>query len=172
MKRSLLTGLLATLLSFCGYAQKSVIATQTLSISLADVIDIRFENGQAAGPQLRMNFANAEDFYKGVESPLQKLKVRSNKDFTVSVRATTSSAASNNSSFVYLKVPENKTGGRLASNFSNNSYQPLTDNNLILLNDGQKGDDQTFSVQYKAKPGTTIDPGTYLVDVIFTATRY
>ena len=172
MKRSLLTGLLATLLSFCGYAQKSVIATQTLSISLADVIDIRFENGQTAGPQLKMTFANAEDFYKGVESPMQKLKVRSNKDFTVSVRATTSSAANSNANFMYLKVPENKTGGRLASNFSNSSYQKLSDNNLVLVNDGQKGDDQTFSVQYKAKPGTVVDPGTYLIDVIYTATRY
>lgn len=172
MKRSLLTGLFATLLSFCGYAQKTVIATQTLSISLSDVIDVRFDNGQATGPQLKMAFNNAEDYYKGVESPMQKLKVRSNKDFTVSVRASTSSPSSNNASFVYLKVPENKTGGRLSNNFSNNTYQKLTDNNIILVNDGQRGDDQSFSVQYKAKPGIIVDPGTYLVDVIFTATRY
>ena len=176
MKQFLLT---ATIL--CGvYAnalgQKSTgVASQTLSIQLGDVIDIKFvANDQAVGPQIQMVFNSAEDYYNGVESPKQILKIRANKNFTVSVRAANVAAQNGNTtvpSFIYIKVPQNNTGGQIAQSFSDASYRRITNMDIPLLEDGDKGDDQTFAVQYKAKPGTMVDPGVYTVDVIFTASR-
>jgi hypothetical protein len=178
MKSLLLTGFIFLALTgsaFAQKAQKSGSASQTLNISFGDVIDIRFvSNDQKSGPLLQMIFNTADDYFNGIESPQQTLKVRSNKKFSVSVRAMNTLNGGNQSlpSFIYMKVPQNHTGGKIATAFSNTTYQRLSNNNLVLLENGNKGDDQNFSVQYKAKPGSIVDPGVYNIDVIFTASPY
>jgi len=42
---------------------------------------------------------------------------------------------------------------------------------LNIVNNGNLGSDQRFSVKYKATPGISYGTGTYTVDVIFTATQ-
>jgi hypothetical protein len=178
MKSFLLTGFIFLTLAssaFAQKAQKSGAASQTLNIFLGDVIDIRFiSNDQKTGPLLQMTFNTADDYFNGIESPQQTLKVRSNKKFSVSVRAVNTLNGVNHSvpPFIYLKVPQNHTGGQIAAAFSNTTYQKLSNNNLVLLENANKGDDQNFSVQYKARPGTIVDPGVYNVDVVFTASPY
>jgi hypothetical protein len=178
MKSFLMTGFIFLALTsgaFAQKAQKSGSASQTLNISFGDVIDIRFvSNDQKSGPLLQMTFNTADDYFHGIESPQQTLKVRSNKKFSVSVRAMNTLNGGNQAvpSFIYMKVPQNHTGGKIAAAFSSTTYQKLSNNNLVLLENGNKGDDQDFSVQYKAKPGSIVDPGVYNIDVVFTASPY
>ncbi|HRO43375.1 MAG TPA: hypothetical protein PL009_11120 [Flavipsychrobacter sp.] len=123
MRKLFLTGLLCVSLSDFGYAQKnSGFASQTLNIYLGDVIDIRFvANKLSIGPKLEMSFVTSEDYYNGIESEQQLLQVMSSKNFTVSVRAMNVSfqnVSRTLPSFIYLKVPQNNTGGNVAKAFS------------------------------------------------------
>jgi len=149
-------------------------ASQTLHLHLGDVIDIEFiANRHNVGTQLHMSFTSSDDYFNGIESERQFLQVHSSKNFTVSVRAINVTAGSNQTlpSFIYLKVPDNRTGGTISPSFSDQIYQPLQPIDRALLENGQKGANQIFSVQYKARPGTLVEPGIYSIDIIFTASR-
>lgn len=176
MKKIIFTGLLTVICWHEAVAQKDRSAgAQRLNINLGDVIDISFvANDLNVGPQLQMSFITAKDYFKGIETEQQMLQVASNKNFTVSVRAVSVTANNTNSqlpSFIYIKIPQNNTGGNIAKAFSNNVYQQLKGYDMVMLEDAHKGDNQTFSVQYKAQPGTMVDPGIYAIEVIFTASR-
>lgn len=177
MKYLFLTLYLTGATILCAQAQATAVAGQTLNITLNDVIDIKFvATQQNAGSALQMTFSSPDDYYNGVESAPQQLRVRTNKGFTVSVRTT--DATANNAqqgqtpSFIYIKVPENSTGGSITPSFSSSGYKNVTRADLALLKDCTKGGNQTFTVQYKAMPGFMISPGVYMIDVIFTATRF
>ena len=177
MKKSLFITLVLALFKLSAHAQAAGECSQSLSLSMGDVLDMNFiSNNQNNGPQVQMVFAATEDYYNGIESAPQTVKIRSNTDFAISVRAADLSNSGNPgvkiSDFIYLKVPQNQSGGQIGSYFSNSNYQKLNNTDISLLEDCNRGDNRTFTVQYKAKPGTLVDPGVYFVNIIYTATRY
>jgi hypothetical protein len=155
-------------------------AQQTVNMSLSDAIELTFTgSGTATGAAVTMSFANVNDYANGVTSSAQALKVRSNKNFTVAVKT-------NNASFTYtgsaspvpsmpvagvldVKVSANGTGGTIGTGFDN--YKDLSSSNQSIINNGSRGGNQTFSVQYQATPGFSYPAGNYAVDVVYTATQ-
>lgn len=176
MKRIFLTTLISLSLQKFLHAQAHAVASQTLQIVLSDIIDIRFvENKLNIGPELHLAFDAAEDYLNGIETPRQMLRVSTNRNFTVTVHALAQNKNHISSDFlprIYLKIQENNTGGTIANMFNHYNYALLSPGNQPLLQAAQKGDNQTFSVQYLAKPGMLVPPGIYAVDVIFTESRY
>lgn len=161
---------------------KSAGAAQTAQLALSDGIDISYiSSGSANGGDAIMNFANSADCKNGVESATQQLRVRSNKTFKVAVRYEESSFVYEGSSnqkpaqmpsdMLWMKVNSNNTGGNLQAPFSSSSYAAVTTADKVMLTDGQRGGNQTFSVQYKCVPGFNLPAGTYNMDVVFTATQ-
>ena len=157
-------------------------ASQTVNLSLSNAIEITFTgNNSAEGADVTIPFTSVNDYANGVESGAQELKVRSNKNFSVAVKA-------NNANFSYagnttpapvmpvsgvlgVKVTENGTGGSIAAPFSAANYATLTSANQNLISAGSRGGNQTFSVKYKATPGFAYPADTYSVDVVYTATQ-
>ena len=157
-------------------------ASQTVNLSLSNAIEITFTgNNSAEGADVTIPFTSVNDYANGVESGAQELKVRSNKNFSVAVKA-------NNANFSYagnttpapvmpvsgvlgVKVTANGTGGSIAAPFSAANYATLTSANQNLISAGSRGGNQTFSVKYKATPGFAYPAGTYSVDVVYTATQ-
>ena len=157
-------------------------ASQTVKLDLGNAIEITFTgNGSATGPDVNIPFTTVNDYANGVESNDQQLKVRSNKDFDVTVKA-------NAASFTYsgnttpapvmpvqnvlnLKVTGNNTGGAIASPFSSTAYASLTAADQDLIDGGSRGGNQTFDIKYKATPGFAYPAGIYAVDVVYTATQ-
>ncbi len=161
-------------------SNQSSSASQTVQLTLSNAIEITFTgNSSATGADVTIPFSTVNDYANGVESDAQELKVRSNKNFSVAVKA-------NNSEFSYtgnttpapempvegvlaVKVTANGTGGDIAGSFSN--YATLTSSNQNLITAADRGGNQTFSVKYKATPGFAYPAGTYAVDVVYTATQ-
>lgn len=157
-------------------------ASQTVKLDLSNAIEITFiGNNSSKGSDVSIPFNTVNDYANGVESNDQKLKVRSNKDFNVAVKA-------NASSFTYtgnttpapvmpikdvlnLLVSSNNTGGTISSPFSAANYATLTDADQELIKDGSRGGSQIFAIKYKATPGFNYPAGTYAVDVVYTATQ-
>lgn len=173
------------LLSALGYAanaQQSSSATQGVQLQLQNAIDITFTaNGSDVGPLVELQFASINDYVNGVESANQELRVRSNKDFNVFVKA-------NAENFTYtggatptpvmpvagvlsLIVVSNSTGGSIPGPYSTGAYYTLRDFNIDLINNGTAGADQKFTVKYLATPGFSYPSGTYDIGVVYTATQ-
>ena len=157
-------------------------ATQTLNLSLANAIEITFTgSGTATGGAVSLAFNTVNDYANGVTSAAQELKVRSNKTFTVAVKAnsanfsyagsTTPAPTMPVSGVLGLKVTANGTGGTIATPFSASAYNGLTNTNANLISNGVNGGNQTFSVMYQATPGFSYPAGTYSADVAYTATQ-
>jgi hypothetical protein len=155
-------------------------ARQSVKLQLADVIEITFANETGIGPLVQLTFAKMEDYFKGVESVPQKLKVRSTSGFTVSVRTHMNPFFTDNRQkktmvsvpdMLHLRVPSNETGGVVVYPFGATTYGNLTNSDTKLIQNAHNGNAQTFSVQYQATPKTSFAPGTYSVDVIYTASR-
>src|SRR5690606_967668 len=108
-------------------------------------------------------------------------RVRSNKNFNVFVK-------SNAANFTYtggaipapvmpvtgvlnLLVVSDATGGIVPAPYSTVAFAPIWDFDVELIQGGQAGADQKFTVQYKATPGFTYPAGTYDVGVVYTATQ-
>ncbi len=183
MKKIIAIATFATI-GFAANAQnqsnQSSSASQTTNLVLSNAIEITFTgNSSATGADVTIPFTTVNDYANGVESDAQELKVRSNKNFSVAVKA-------NNDEFSYtgnttpapempvegvlaVKVTANGTGGDIAGSFSN--YATLTSSNQNLLTGADRGGNQTFSVKYKATPGFAYPAGTYAVDVVYTATQ-
>ncbi len=158
----------------------STSASQTVNLSLTDAIELTFTGtGSATGAAVTMSFNNVNDYANGVTSSAQALKVRSNKNFTVAVKAnatnftytgTTSPApVMPVASVLDVKVSANGTGGTIGTGFDN--YKDITSSNQNIINNGSRGGNQTFSVMYQATPGFSYPAGNYAVDVVYTATQ-
>jgi hypothetical protein len=154
--------------------------TQTVNLTLTDVVEIVFTGtGTISGATVTLPFINLNDYANGVESAAQELRVRSNKNFTVTAKAnassftysgTTSPAPSMPiSGTLLLMVSSNGTGGSIAGSFS--GYSSLTNANQNIITNGLRGSNQVFSIKYKGTPGFSYPAGDYAVNVIYTATQ-
>lgn len=163
-------------------ANQSGTASQSVQLSLSNAIEITFSgNNSATGAAVNIPFTTVNDYANGVESNEQALRVRSNKNFNVAVKAssanfsyagtTTPAPVMPVSGVLAVKVTANATGGSIASPFSAANYATLSSSNQDLITAGSRGGNQTFSVKYKATPGFAYPAGTYSVDVVYTATQ-
>ncbi|MBS1782012.1 MAG: hypothetical protein JSS78_03000 [Bacteroidetes bacterium] len=183
MKRIILSVLFLTSAGMVAKAQTSAAnasAQQTVQLQLSNVLDITFVgNSSSIGSTVALPFTTANDYANGVESSAQQLRIRSNKNFNVTVRANAANFTVTNGSsesisnmpanVLNVKVSSNQTGGSIAGSFSNYTGLSNTANNLI--SNGTFGGNQTFSVMYKATPGFAYPAGTYSLDVVYTATQ-
>jgi hypothetical protein len=169
-------------ISLTAIGQTSTQITQNLTVSLTDAIEITFtSNSSSTGPTVTMTFNNTDDYASGIESADQELKVRSNRNFTVQVKANSTNFSYSGSAsptptmpvsgVLLLKVTANSTGGSIASPFSASSYSTLTSSNQNLISSGTRGGNKTFSIKYNATPGFLYPGGTYTADVVYTATQ-
>ena len=182
MKKIILAAAGLLTISSAAMAQTSANATQTVNLILANTIELTFTgSGTATGTTVNLPFNTVSDYANGVTSTDQQLKVRSNKNFGVTVK-------SNSANFTYsgttspapimpvsgvlgLMVSANGTGGAVAAPFSTSTYATITGSNQNLLNTASNGGNQTFSVKYYANPGFAYPAGTYTTDVVYTATQ-
>src|SRR5690606_29779060 len=109
----------------------------------SNAIELTFTgNNSANGSAVTMAFTSVNNYANGVESAAQELKVRSNKDFSVTVKAnaqnftysctTTPSPSMPVSGVLGVKVTANGTGGSIASPFSAANYATFTKDNQNL----------------------------------------
>lgn len=173
--------LVITLLAFAtAKAQVNTTASQVLNLVLTNSVEIVFVGtGTSTGSSLSLPFTSVTNYASGVESTVQQLKVRSNKNFKVSVKSnatnftytgtTTPSPTMVVASVLNLKVTANSTGGTIANSFS--SYQDIPTTNIDILSNCTRGGNQLFSIQYWADPQFNYPAGNYAVDVVFTATQ-
>ncbi len=163
-------------------SNQSSSASQTVKLNLSNAIELTFTgSGTAQGADVTIPFHSVNDYANGVESGAQELKVRSNKNFDVTVKtnAANFTYAGNTSpaptmpvsGVLAVKLAANNTGGSVATPFSASSYATLTSSDQDLITNGNRGGNQTFSVQYKATPGFAYPAGVYAVDVVYTATQ-
>ena len=157
-------------------------ATQTVQLSLSNALEISFvSTNNANGTTVTLPFTTVSHYANGVESTEQQLRVRSNKNFTVTVKTNNNNFMYSNggTSYTYnmpasvlgLQITDNNTGGQLGQGFSSSSYKALSANVQNLITNASNGGNQTFSVKYKATPGFAYPAGTYTTDVIYTATQ-
>ena len=171
-------------LSIVASAQTNASSTaqQTVELGLSNTIAITFTgSGTATGGTVTLPFTTVTDYANGVESAAQQLKVRSNKIFNVTVAAsaanfsvtnngTTSVSTMPVAGVLDLMVSSNQAGGTIASGYS--AYGGgLSTAAASILTGASNGNNQTFSVKYKATPGFAYPAGVYAVDVIYTATQ-
>ena len=157
-------------------------ASQTVQLALSNALEITFTgNGSATGGTVTIPFTTVNDYANGVESGAQEIKVRSNKNFGVTVKTSTAYFSVTNSgvtttstmpaSVLGIEVTANATGGSIASGFSASAYNSLSATAANLITNASYGGNQTFSVKYKATPGFAYPAGTYATDVVYTATQ-
>jgi hypothetical protein len=157
-------------------------AQQTVQLGLSNALDITFTgSGTTTGSTVSLPFTAVSDYANGVESSAQQLKVRSNKNFNITVSTGAANFSVTNggntttstmpvSGVLDLMVSSNQTGGTIASSYSNYGGG-LSTSAASLISGGSNGNNQTFSVKYKATPGFAYPAGTYTVDVVYTATQ-
>lgn len=157
-------------------------AQQTVQLALTNALEITFTgNSSATGATVSLPFTTADDYANGVESATQQLKVRSNKAFNVTVKTSaanfsvtnggTTTASTMPASVLGMVVTANNTGGTLGTGFSTSTYKALASTAANLINAATYGNNQNFTVKYKATPGFAYPAGTYSVDVVYTATQ-
>ena len=160
----------------------SASGAQDVSLVLSNAISITFTGtGSNTGSTVNMAFNTVGDYINGVTSSSQQLKVQSNTNFNVAVKFDVNSFSYVGNGVLNLnniptnafqaKVTANNTGGTIASPFSSTSYAPVYANNQNIINDGQLGGNQTFSVMYKCVPGLALPAGTYNINIVYTATQ-
>lgn len=184
MRKILLTAMVFMGMNYASFAQSnaSATATQNVELGLTNALMIYFtSNGTAVGDLVTLQFNSVNDFQNGVQSANQELKVLSNKHFNVAVKVSAYNFMYTNPSGVTsvsnqqvegvldLKLTANNTGGSVPV-FSN--FEDLKNTNQALLSNCNYGNNQTFSVKYRATPGFSFQPGVYYTDVIYTATQY
>ncbi len=170
----------ASIASFAQNANSN--ATQTVKLNLSNAIEITFTGtGNNTGSDVYLNFLTVNEYANGVESTDQWLKVRSNKDYSITVKANDEHFSYSGSSttppqmkvrdVLGLLVSYNNTGGSVAPPYSSSHYKNISENHSNLLKDCTRGGNQTFAVKYKATPGFAFPEGTYSVGVVYTATQ-
>jgi hypothetical protein len=185
MKKSLVLVLLlcgSTSMTLRAQTSSSQSAYQAVQLELEPAIDLQFTNtNSSTGNTLNLPFNSVNQYTNGVTSTTQEIKVRSNKNFKISVQADASNfmfsgsqgvTASNMpvSNILFLSVTNNNTGGTIPSTF-NNTYQSLTATSQDIVINGQQGGDQRLAFSYKAIPDLNYPAGLYSVGVIYTATQ-
>lgn len=172
-----------------GNGNSSTDLTTPVNIGLSNALEITFTgnsgngsgsgNGSTIGDIITLPFSTTNDFLNGVQSTEQELKVRSNKDFNVTVNtdATTFTVTNNGvtttstmpASVLNVKVATNSTGGNIAGTFA--GFTNLSASAANLLSNCSKGGNQRFTIMYNAHPGYNYPTGTYSINVIYTATQ-
>lgn len=148
-------------------------ASQTVRLNLRPTIEIT-----AVTPgDVNMNFETISNYSNGVQSNDHEFKVRSNEDFTVSVKSdatnfsyqgsTTPNPIMPVSNTLSLAIAKNKTGGNAVSD----QFMNITNSPQNLLVNCKNGEDQRFSINYRSNPGVTYPAGIYTVGIIYTATQ-
>lgn len=182
MKKLIAIAVFATMTIAAQAQNQSSSASQKVNLNLGNAIEITFVgSGNATGADVDIPFNTVNDYANGVESSDQQLKVRSNKDFDVTVKTDATNFTYSGSTIpapvmpvkdvLNLKVTSNTTGGSIASPFSGAQFASITDQDQGLIDDGIRGGDQKFAIKYKATPGFNYPAGTYSVNVVYTATQ-
>ena len=182
MKKIIYILLLLVSLNETAKAQVNTAASQTINMSMSNAVEISFTaTGTTSGNNVNLTFNTANNYASGVESDAQEMKVRSNKNFTVTVKSnaanftysgTTSPAPTMAVANVLgLMVTANTTSGAVSSPFSTTSYSSITSSNQNLITNGSRGGNQKFSVKYKASPDFNFPSGIYTVSIVYTATQ-
>jgi hypothetical protein len=179
--KKIITSIVILLNSTFMYAQSSN-SSQQVSMGVSGTIELTFTgSGTATGNNVNLSFSTVNDYANGVISATQELKIVSNRNFSVAVKT-------NNTNFTYsgsaspspsmpvsgvlsMLIASNSTGGSLVSPFSTAAYAGLTSSSQNMISSGTAGNNQLFSVKYKAMPGFAYPAGTYTVNVLFTATQ-
>lgn len=181
MRVFILTLVLATVSTIAMAQNAHSSASQRTKLALSNMLDITFvTTGTSTGNTVTLAFNNVNDYANGVESGNVQLKVRSNKKFMVRVKTAASKFSYSGNATpapqmkvqnnLFIKVVANNTGGTVPGAV-NNKYKSLKTGQRKLIDNATAGDNNTFSVQYKADPGFEFPAGTYSVDVIYTATQ-
>lgn len=164
-------------------SQSSAAAHQRVSMQLNNILEFTFTNTNSnKGGIVSIPFSNMRDYTQGVSTGEQELRIRTNKKFSIGVQSSasyfdyTGSAGTTVTkmpvdSVLDVEVSANHTGGQILPPFGTGKFVALSSRNLNIVNNGNLGGDQRFSVKYKATPGISYGTGTYTVDVIFTATQ-
>ncbi len=180
MKKLLTMALLAAITTAA--KAQSDNSSQTVSMGVSATIEMTFTGSNSAtGGTVNLAFNTVNDYANGVSSADQQLKVTSNKNFAVAVKtgdanfsysgATSPAPVMPVSGVLGLMVSANSTGGSIVSPFASTSYAGLTSSSQNLLSNATAGNNQLFSVRYKATPGFSYPSGTYTVNVLYTATQ-
>lgn len=180
--RRILVMAAAAMLSFTAKAQNaSTSGAQTADLNLSNALEISF-TGNATNI-INVQFGSLSDMINGVETATHEILVRSNKKFKVTVKP-----SSNNFSYtgnaligtllkvstvIKIQVANNNTGGSRPLTAQLTGWQNFSVLGLpvTLLNNCNPGDNQTFTVKYKATPGTNCVAGNYSADMVYTATQ-
>lgn len=161
----------------------STSAHQRVSVQLNNILEFTFTNTNSnKGGIVTIPFSTMHDYTQGVSTGEQELRIRTNKKFAIGVKTSasyfdysgapgTAVSAMPVDSVLGVEVASNHTGGQVLPPFGSGRYVSLSSRNLDIVNNGNLGSDQRFSVKYKATPGISHGTGTYTVDVIFTATQ-
>ncbi len=182
MKKILLAALMITA-SQTIWAQANSTAQQRVNLALTDAIEIAYGgSGSGVGGAVTLTFAGINDYHNGVVSWDEYFRVRSNRNFNVTVKT-------NAANFTYagsvspapvmpvsgvldLIVTSNNTGGTVASPFTlNSTWAGLSNAAQPLISNGSRGDNQMYGIKYRATPGFNYPAGSYTVEVIYTATQ-
>lgn len=157
-------------------------ASQTIQLELTDAVEIGFvATGNSTGSVVNMGFNNVNDYSNGVESAEYQMRVRSNVDFDVRMEASsdyfTYSGSTLNPPSMRVKdildmmVLNNNTGGTITSGY--HQYKHINgDDDKKIINQGDRGGNQTFAVKYRATPGFAFPAGTYTTDIIYAVTKH
>ena len=150
-------------------------AAQILKVHLKPTIQIT----AMATPNVNIGFNTINQYVHGSESGAQEFKVHSNRDFVVNVRTSAPLFSYSGDAFptpqmpvddiLFLSVGDNKTGGNIAGSY--NSFSSLSNIPRDLLLNCNNGGDKSFTINYRANPGTNYPAGDYTVGVIYTATQ-
>jgi len=157
-------------------------AQQTVQLALSNALEITFVAANSAtGATVTLPFTTVDHYQNGVESATQQLKIRSNKNFGVTVKTSAATFTVTNganttsstmpASVLGLVVTTNNTGGALGTGFSSTTYNALSATAANLITAANRGGDQNFTVKYKATPGFAYPAGLYATDVVYTATQ-
>ena len=139
----------------------SATANHNVTVALTNAIELTFTAG---GTGATLTFATPDDYTNGVVAAgAATLQVRSNKAYTVAVKA----AAANFTSTSTTTMP---VAGVLSVKKSTDAnYVGITASDAALTT-GARGT-ASFNVDYKATPGFAYDGGSYVANIVYTATQ-
>ena len=162
-----------------GQTQKAATGAQTAKLALDNALEISFTTNEAVNIQ----FNSLNDMLNGVETATHEIKVRSNKKFKVTVKPSSNSFTYSGSSLLgsllsvsnvmKIRVIDNNTGGDEPLLAKILGWQPFSNLGIpvTLLTGCDPGNNQTFTVKYKATPGINVVAGTYTTEMVYTATQ-
>ena len=142
-------------------AQSSATASQTVTLTLQNSIDIAF----TAATGTSFTFANTSDYQNGLtNASASSLQVKSNRPWAVTVGS--ASANFSGPAAPSPSMPSSVLGVRLNGGSSFGALSTTAQS----LTSGARGT-SSFSVDYNANPGFSYDAGTYTLSVVYTATQ-